>query len=286
MRLYLDRFREMAAAYPQVLIAQRTLFQTTGRYLSALEEAHRAADPDPGTPARGRPRGAARTGRGSDAESGPGSFPASSARASFRGGSPAGKELRQDSQGEIDEKDSSIRGDVMVALWAASSPSRQHDGPSNAGSERPRRQMQADSGDVARIRWRRSNGSIRRARKRSSDERSGEDASGDRRAAELAWGRSRANLLASTTARADVDDARLGMGRWTTRRCMTRAGSSEEPAPGKRGNGSHRRWMDMPGMNHPGKERRSKKQDAEDDSARKSPPPSGKTKDVDHSRWT
>lgn len=42
-RLYLDRFREMAAAYPQVLIAQRTLFQTTERYLRALEEAHRAA---------------------------------------------------------------------------------------------------------------------------------------------------------------------------------------------------------------------------------------------------
>jgi cobalt-zinc-cadmium efflux system outer membrane protein len=42
-RLYLDRFREMGAAYPQVLIAQRTLFQTAGRYLSALEEAHRAA---------------------------------------------------------------------------------------------------------------------------------------------------------------------------------------------------------------------------------------------------
>lgn len=42
-RLYLDRFREMGAAYPQVLIAQRTLFQTAGRYLSALEGAHRAA---------------------------------------------------------------------------------------------------------------------------------------------------------------------------------------------------------------------------------------------------
>jgi cobalt-zinc-cadmium efflux system outer membrane protein len=42
-RLYLDKFQEMAAAYPQVLIAQRTLFQTTERYLRALEEAHRAA---------------------------------------------------------------------------------------------------------------------------------------------------------------------------------------------------------------------------------------------------
>ena len=42
-RLYLSRFREMAAAYPQVLIAQRTFFQTSARYLSALEQAHRAA---------------------------------------------------------------------------------------------------------------------------------------------------------------------------------------------------------------------------------------------------
>jgi outer membrane protein, heavy metal efflux system len=42
-RLYLDKFQEMAAAYPQVLIAQRTLFQTTERYLRAVEEAHRAA---------------------------------------------------------------------------------------------------------------------------------------------------------------------------------------------------------------------------------------------------
>jgi len=42
-RLYLDRFREMGAAYPQVLIAQRTLFQTASRYLAALEDAHRAA---------------------------------------------------------------------------------------------------------------------------------------------------------------------------------------------------------------------------------------------------
>jgi cobalt-zinc-cadmium efflux system outer membrane protein len=42
-RLYLERFRQMAAAYPQVLIAQRTLFQTSERYLSALEEVHIAA---------------------------------------------------------------------------------------------------------------------------------------------------------------------------------------------------------------------------------------------------
>ena len=42
-RLYFDKFQQMAAAYPQVLIAQRTLFQTTERYLRAVEEAHRAA---------------------------------------------------------------------------------------------------------------------------------------------------------------------------------------------------------------------------------------------------
>ena len=42
-RLYLDKFEQMAAAYPQVLIAQRTLFQTSERYLSALEEANVAA---------------------------------------------------------------------------------------------------------------------------------------------------------------------------------------------------------------------------------------------------
>lgn len=42
-QLYLDKFQQMAAAYPQVLIAQRTLFQTSERYLAALEEAHVAA---------------------------------------------------------------------------------------------------------------------------------------------------------------------------------------------------------------------------------------------------
>jgi cobalt-zinc-cadmium efflux system outer membrane protein len=42
-RLYLDKFQQMAAAYPQVLIAQRTLFQTSERYLSALEQANVAA---------------------------------------------------------------------------------------------------------------------------------------------------------------------------------------------------------------------------------------------------
>ncbi len=42
-RLYLTRYREMAAAYPQVLIAQRTLFQATDEYLTDLEKAWRAA---------------------------------------------------------------------------------------------------------------------------------------------------------------------------------------------------------------------------------------------------
>lgn len=42
-KLYLARFREMAAAYPQVLIAQRTLFQVTEQYVNALEDTWRAA---------------------------------------------------------------------------------------------------------------------------------------------------------------------------------------------------------------------------------------------------
>jgi cobalt-zinc-cadmium efflux system outer membrane protein len=41
--LYLARYREMAAAYPQVLIAQRTLFQVNAQYLDTLERAWRAA---------------------------------------------------------------------------------------------------------------------------------------------------------------------------------------------------------------------------------------------------
>lgn len=41
-RLYLARYREMAAAYPQVLIAQRTLFQMNEEYLSAVEGTWRA----------------------------------------------------------------------------------------------------------------------------------------------------------------------------------------------------------------------------------------------------
>lgn len=40
-RLYLARYREMAAAYPQVLVAQRTLFQMTAAYFDNLEEAWR-----------------------------------------------------------------------------------------------------------------------------------------------------------------------------------------------------------------------------------------------------
>jgi len=42
-RLYLSRYREMAAAYPQVLVAQRTLFETSKEYLEHLNEAWRAA---------------------------------------------------------------------------------------------------------------------------------------------------------------------------------------------------------------------------------------------------
>ena len=42
-RLYLARYREMAAAYPQVLIAQRTLFEMTTEYFENLEDAWRAA---------------------------------------------------------------------------------------------------------------------------------------------------------------------------------------------------------------------------------------------------
>jgi len=42
-RLYLARYREMAAAYPQVLIAQRTLFQMTAEYFENLKQAWRAA---------------------------------------------------------------------------------------------------------------------------------------------------------------------------------------------------------------------------------------------------
>jgi cobalt-zinc-cadmium efflux system outer membrane protein len=42
-RLYLTKSREMAASYPQVLIARRTLVQANERYLDALEEVWRAS---------------------------------------------------------------------------------------------------------------------------------------------------------------------------------------------------------------------------------------------------
>ena len=42
-RLYLTRYRQMAAAYPQVLVAQRTLFEMSTEYLESLNEAWRAA---------------------------------------------------------------------------------------------------------------------------------------------------------------------------------------------------------------------------------------------------
>jgi cobalt-zinc-cadmium efflux system outer membrane protein len=42
-RLYLSRYREMAAAYPQVLVAQRTLFEMSNEYLESLDEAWQAA---------------------------------------------------------------------------------------------------------------------------------------------------------------------------------------------------------------------------------------------------
>lgn len=42
-QLYLARYREMGAAYPQVLVAQRTLFDMSEQYLRNVEEAWRAA---------------------------------------------------------------------------------------------------------------------------------------------------------------------------------------------------------------------------------------------------
>jgi cobalt-zinc-cadmium efflux system outer membrane protein len=42
-RLYLGKYKEMAVAYPQVLIARRTLVQARERYLDALDEAWRAS---------------------------------------------------------------------------------------------------------------------------------------------------------------------------------------------------------------------------------------------------
>lgn len=42
-RLYLTSYRQMAAAYPQVLIAQRNLFELSTRYLQSLEDGWQAA---------------------------------------------------------------------------------------------------------------------------------------------------------------------------------------------------------------------------------------------------
>ena len=42
-RLFFVRYQEMAAAYPQVLIAQRTLFQASKQYLEALATSWRTA---------------------------------------------------------------------------------------------------------------------------------------------------------------------------------------------------------------------------------------------------
>jgi hypothetical protein len=40
--MYLQRYQQMAAAYPQVLIAQRTLFQAQAVYVTALTSLRRA----------------------------------------------------------------------------------------------------------------------------------------------------------------------------------------------------------------------------------------------------
>lgn len=42
-KLYLARYRDMAAAYPQVLVAQRTFFEMSNEYLESLDEAWRSA---------------------------------------------------------------------------------------------------------------------------------------------------------------------------------------------------------------------------------------------------
>ena len=42
-QLYLDRYRAMAVAYPQVLVAQRILFEANERFVDAAEQAWRAA---------------------------------------------------------------------------------------------------------------------------------------------------------------------------------------------------------------------------------------------------
>jgi cobalt-zinc-cadmium efflux system outer membrane protein len=42
-KLYLDKYRQMAAAYPQVLITQRALFEVTDKYLEAVEQVRTSA---------------------------------------------------------------------------------------------------------------------------------------------------------------------------------------------------------------------------------------------------
>ena len=42
-QMYLASFRQMAAAYPQVLISQRTMFQVREDYLNALVSLHQSA---------------------------------------------------------------------------------------------------------------------------------------------------------------------------------------------------------------------------------------------------
>ena len=56
--LYLRRFREMAAAYPQVLIAQRTLGQVRAEYVRALVELWQSGRAAAGPTRARRARGA------------------------------------------------------------------------------------------------------------------------------------------------------------------------------------------------------------------------------------
>jgi cobalt-zinc-cadmium efflux system outer membrane protein len=74
-RLYLTRYRQMAAAYPQVLVAQRAFFEVSNEYLQSLNEAWRAAlqlqgflagDGLEGPAAAGEPAGAPIMGRGGE----------------------------------------------------------------------------------------------------------------------------------------------------------------------------------------------------------------------------
>ena len=68
--LYLTRFRQMAASYPQALIAQRTLFQARADYVNALVDVWRNAVQLQGLLLMGgldAPAGAGVEGRGSEA---------------------------------------------------------------------------------------------------------------------------------------------------------------------------------------------------------------------------